>query len=153
VTRRDTAFAVAATTLVIAGLVLGFWQLGGRARQRDLRADAARENDLRDIALRIHNGWSAYARDEDRKLPVTLAENRQVEMMRVRTKDPITGSSYEYTPKTGSQYELCAVFAIDNSEPQRYAGAAGSWAHPKGRYCFPLNAAVVPPPMAAPFPY
>src|SRR5262245_58605570 len=109
--RSDTAFAAAAAALLLTGLVLGFRQLGGRTHQRGLRADATRVNDLGAIAVQIHNEWNS-SRDENQKIPDTLADlNHLKETTRVRTSDPITGTWYEYMPDTGSQYQLCAVFA------------------------------------------
>jgi len=141
--RKDTAFAVAATALVIVGLALGFWRLGGRPRQRDLRADAARVNDLRAIAVAIRSEWRAHTRDQDRKLPAALSDIR-VRLGSARTSDPISGTSYQYMPKTDSQYELCAVFSTDSSEFPSL-GANAQWSHPQGRHCFLLDATTEPP--------
>ena len=137
--RKETAFAVGATALVIAGLVLGFWQLGGRPRQRDLRADDVRLDHFVAIAGAIHNKWTASAVDESRKLPATLEEFRATNNA-IRTADPITGVPYEYIPGAGPQYELCAVFATASTDTNIRRG----WTHPKGRHCFSMNAAVEP---------
>ena len=97
--RKEAAFGIAAGVLVGAALILGYQQLGGRTQQRDLRADAARVNDIRAIAVEIQ--WKTRPQDADRKLPTKLEDLReQLEASHVRTKDPITGTSYEYTPKT-----------------------------------------------------
>jgi hypothetical protein len=134
--RKDTAFAIAATALVVVALVLGFRRLGGRPRQRDLRADELRLNHLSGIGAAIHDGWVKGPRSEDNRLPVTLSDLR-VQLGRTPTSDPITGEAYEYHQKTGSQYELCAVFATEQQPP----AMEPRWAHPKGRHCFPLDAA------------
>jgi hypothetical protein len=62
----------------------------------------------------------------------------------VRTKDPVTGALYEYAPQIGSRYQLCAVFVVDSRELQ-WPEVAPSWGHPRGRYCFSLDAVVKPP--------
>ena len=136
--RRDTAFAAAATALVFAGLVLGFYQLGGRPRQRDLRADEIRVGHLRDIVVQIRDEWRARAGDAERKLPATLAD-MSLRLGDRSIKDPTTGAPYEYTPKSGSQYELCAVFASESSARQPAPGSP--WKHPQGRHCFSFDAA------------
>jgi hypothetical protein len=136
--RRDTAFAVAATGLVVLALVLGFRQLGGRPRQRDLRADEVRVSQLRDIALQMRDEWKSRASATEHKLPATLAD-MSVRLGDRSVKDPITGAPYEYTPKSGPQYELCAVFAADSSAQEPAPGPP--WKHPLGRYCFSFDAA------------
>jgi hypothetical protein len=149
--RKEVAFGIAAGVLVIVALTLGYQQLGGRTRQRDLRADAARVNDMRAIAAEIQ--WKTRPQDADRKLPTKLEDlKEQLEASHVRTKDPITGTPYEYTPKTGSTYELCAVFAAD-SEEQEGIGGQRNWVHPKGRHCFSLDASMSPPPGVPQIPY
>ena len=105
--RKDLGFGIAAGILVIAALILGFRQLGGRARQRDLRADAARVNDLRAIAVAIHQNWMRVP-----QLPTKLTDvGRRSEALDIRIDDPITNAPYEYSPKGNSDYELCATFA------------------------------------------
>jgi hypothetical protein len=136
--RRDRAFAGAATALVVLALVLGFRQLGGRPRQRDLRADAVRVNQLRGIVLQMREEWRAHAGDAARNLPATLADV-SVRLGDRSIADPITHSPYEYAPRSGSQYELCAVFAADSSAQEPAPGPP--WKHPKGRYCFSFDAA------------
>lgn len=136
--RRDAAFTAAATALVVAGLVLGFYQLGGRPRQRDLRADQVRVDHLREIVVEVRNEWSARAGDAERKLPATLAD-MSVRLGDRSIQDPITGAPYEYMPQSGSQYELCAVFAAESSAQQPAPGSP--WKHPQGRHCFSFDAA------------
>lgn len=138
--RKDLAFGIAAGSLVIAALTLGYQQLGGRARQRDLRADAVRVNDLRAIAAAIHDDWMRNA-----QLPANLSSfSRRREAIQLRIADPITSAPYEYFPKSNFEYQLCATFAAA-SEEQDLPGMPRGWIHPKGRYCFAVDAADSPP--------
>ena len=55
--------------------------------------------------------------------------------------DPETGKRYEYRVKSGTQYELCAVFD-EPAEQNRYPSQF--WHHGKGRTCFTLDAKTSP---------
>ena len=50
---RHGVFGVAATVAVATGIAMGFWSLGGPHRQRDLRADERRSEDLHRISVAI----------------------------------------------------------------------------------------------------
>lgn len=146
--RKEAAFGIAAGVLVSAALILGYQQLGGRTRQRDLRADAARVNDLRAIAVALHEEWMRQA-----KLPSKLAEvSQRSEAIELRITDPITSVPYEYAPKTGTSYELCATFVAGSGSEQDWPETSRRWTHAKGRYCFALDASLTPP-MGIPIPY
>jgi hypothetical protein len=140
---RDKAFATAAAVLVLAGVTLGFYELGGRPRQRDLRADEARISDLKSIAGEIHVEWErAQDKKSDWKLPAGLKEITFL-LKDARIVDPITRVPYDYVPQSGSAYELCAVFALDSAAQDLLLTEKG-WSYPKGRYCFALDASKTP---------
>jgi hypothetical protein len=145
--RKETVLGVGATAIVILALILGYRQLGGRARQRDLRADAARVNDLRVLAVAIHEEWM-----KNQKLPGKLADvAERSESIQLRTTDPISKAPYQYAPGTGSRYELCATMAAGRRE-QDWPEMSRAWAHPPGRHCFALDASASPP-LGVPVPY
>jgi hypothetical protein len=124
--------------LVVALLIPGFWFVGAPGRQRALRADQKRLQDIDVVSGRIRNVWNA-----SHKLPERLDQ-----LPEPAPADPVSGAGYEYRVKAGSQYELCAKFAkasLPNDLPQ-----ARIWTHPAGRYCFSLDATSV---QDSPYPY
>ncbi len=133
---RHRVFGLAASVVVVIALAMGFANLGGRKRQRDIRTDEQRSQDLNRIASTV-DLW--YARDK--KLPPDLnALSRYQPGLRVR--DPITNAAYEYKPAGDTQYDLCATFATDISSAEslgQYPVSRFS-THPAGRQCFKLDA-------------
>jgi hypothetical protein len=103
-------------------------------------------NDLRTIAVAVYQ-----TQLEQAQLPVKLADiSRRTEAVEIRIADPITGAPYEYAPKTGSAYELCANF-VTSSREQDWPEVSRAWAHPPGRHCFSLDASN-PPALGVPIP-
>jgi hypothetical protein len=123
-----------ATAAVLVGLALGFIQLGPRGKQRAMRADERRVQDLQSIAQAI------YLRQT---VPASLAELPRSPVASLH--DPVTQAPYEYHPQSGMRYELCASFATDSVDSADSAGYEGfrrdppSWSHTRGRYCFQLD--------------
>jgi hypothetical protein len=135
--RRDLALAVGAAAVVVAVLALGFRLLGPPRNQRAIGADERRVSDLRGIA-------QALQARQTPQLPATLADLTQSPMLHLH--DPLTNTPYEYHPKTGSSYQLCATFetasAEDDSEFQQ---PSPFWRHLKGHQCFELDATKIAP--------
>jgi hypothetical protein len=130
--RRDLALAVGAAVVVVAVLVLGFRVLGPPRDQRAISADERRVSDLRMIAQILQ------ARQKP-QLPATLAELAPGPLLHLR--DPLTNTSYEYHPKTGTSYELCAMFETASAEgDSEFQQPSPFWRHLKGRQCFELDA-------------
>jgi Domain of unknown function (DUF5671) len=132
--RRDALFAGLASIVVIGMIVLGFFYIGPPSTQRTLRADRRRVQDIYQLATAINTAWNSNGH----RLPGRLDE-----LSNVALADPITRSAYEYHAREGSQYQLCAAFAM-SSAPIHAASGSGLWSHPAGRYCFPLDASRVP---------
>jgi hypothetical protein len=130
-TRRDLLMAAAALVAVLVVLALGFHHLGSPADQRAINSDERRIDDLRSIAQWIHF--------RPMPLPATLTESPQSSPASL--KDPVTHVPYEYHPKSGTAYELCATFAAAGTEDEdTYRPRSAFWNHPKGRYCYQLDA-------------
>lgn len=133
----DQGFAIVATFAVICGLGAGFWVLGPPGRQRLIRSDQQRLQDLRSTAERLYR---QAQEEENYKLPKTLTANDL-------ENDPLTNQAYEYERLTQTTYQLCAEFATDSStypfqsQPQNQ----DAWSHPQGRHCFEFNIAEQPP--------
>jgi len=126
-----------ALVVVLVVLAIGFHRLGPRGYQRAFMADERRIEDLRAIAEAVY-----YRRQAP--MPATLAELPQ--SARISLNDPVTNAPYEYHPKSGAAYELCATFATESGAP----GEANRplhdkfWSHSKGRYCYQQDASKMP---------
>ncbi len=145
--------------IVITAVSYSFAILGSPMKQRSLRLDDRRVNDLQTIQYQVINFWQ-----QKEKLPATLSE----------LADPISGWSlpvepefekgktYEYAVKGSLQFELCATFSqpipkgwreysygggippmmpyyekdAAVSYPYPGGGTNESWSHEAGRTCF-----------------
>jgi hypothetical protein len=58
---------------------------------------------------------------------------------KVLRADPLSGKAFAYHVKSGSEYELCATFVMDDRDGAN-VNTADPWLHPKGDYCFQMNA-------------
>jgi hypothetical protein len=127
---RDRLMAVVCSILVIAMVVLGFSQSGPPKAQRELRADSQRVQQLYQLSNRIRNYWSLHSS----QLPTGMEQLSGPTII-----DPIMHTPYEYHPKQGSEYQLCATFAHGSEGPDRPTGP-NEWVHPAGHHCFSLDA-------------
>jgi hypothetical protein len=137
----DRIMAAASSAFVVLIVIFGFLQLGAPRTQRLARADNQRVRELFQLSSAIGNYWSAH----QSQLPPNLGS------LPGRTlADPVSHAPYQFFPGQGSQYQLCATFAL-SSNRQQIAPAPDDWAHPQGHHCFPLDAAIrTPPPMQLP---
>lgn len=126
--RKDLLLAGAALAVVTGVLALGFHSLGGRAKQRDFKADERRIAELQGLARQIREMHA-------HELPDSLAGLGSSSDL----KDPVSKLPYEYHRKSGATYELCATFATDSGEEGGYATGSKFWTHPKGRQCYQLD--------------
>ncbi|MEX2263894.1 MAG: DUF5671 domain-containing protein [Bryobacteraceae bacterium] len=131
-------FAAAASAAVMVALVLGFGRLGPPQAQRQIEADRQRAEDLQTIARNLHALWRAGDRGQT-QLPDTLSGLNE---RGLRTADPITREPYEYRVFEGPEYQLCATFSTAGQGPVRSPRPNRFVAHPLGRHCFQLNAAL-----------
>jgi hypothetical protein len=128
---RDRFMAVISSVAVILLVIAGFLNLGAPKAQREIRADNQRVRQLFSLSNDIRNYWVAH-----RELPAGTDQ-----IPGGSYADPVTNAPYEYHPKQGSQYELCAVFMHKNADQQTDSGP-DAWAHPAGHHCFSLDAAI-----------
>jgi hypothetical protein len=127
--RRDSLFAAASLAAAAAVLAIGFHFLGPRDKQRALE-------DLQSIARLIR---AQHPRDPA-VAPAELPHGPGVNL-----NDPATGARYEYHPKSGTAYELCATFATDSAtdsadEGNGFRAGYSFWSHPAGHHCYQLDA-------------
>jgi hypothetical protein len=134
--RRDRLTGAAALVTVLVVLALGFHRLGPRANQRAIKADQLRLEDLHSIAQQVYF-------QNLRQMPMPDALGELPQSAHVSLHDPVTNAPYEYHPKLGTAYELCANFETDSSAREGWNIQPYSpfWNHAKGRFCYRLDAA------------
>src|SRR5580700_2360085 len=127
---RNRWATIVATAAVVVVLILGFLFLGSPAKQRLLRADLRTIQALAGIAGQINYSWN----HSEKVLPANLDKITGVDK-----KGSLNGKPFIYHPKQNSEYELCATFAVDSRELAD-SNAVDAWLHPKGDYCFQMDA-------------
>jgi hypothetical protein len=127
---RDGRAALVAAIAIVVVIVLGFRLLGGPGTQRLVRSDERTVRTLAELAQKIQQKWRA----SNSQLPPTLDGFSEKEK-----QDPLTHKPFAYHPKSASAYELCATFVTDNRH-QEPGEAEDAWRHPRGDFCFPLDA-------------
>jgi hypothetical protein len=151
------SFGVVAIFLVIFAIVYSFSIMGSPAKQRSLRLDDRRVNDLQSIQYQVINYWQ-----QKEKLPENL-DTLTSPLSGYSLPVPPTfekGEVYEYNVKSKLTFELCATFALPMPQGwQEYGGGVyptafdmkreasvaypypgyginESWDHEAGRTCF-----------------
>jgi type II secretory pathway pseudopilin PulG len=115
--------------VVVTAIVAGLLVSGSPLRQRELRTDQRRVNDL----SRLTSAVSQYYR-ETREVPDTLAQLVNGRMLSSLPRDPISAAPYRYARATRARVSLCAVFARESGE------APGDfWYHAAGEQCFEFD--------------
>ncbi len=138
--------------LVIAAIVTGFIVVGSPTKQRGLRFDQQRINDLSSIqSMLLYNAWQVKG-----ALPTTLDELTDPLSGFTVPVDPETDAPYGYTKVASTTFSLCATFSqpsqdtkgrgefgygyggdIAVSRPSYYPGFEGEqWKHETGLTCF-----------------
>ncbi|MBI2595936.1 hypothetical protein HYW46_04350 [Candidatus Daviesbacteria bacterium] len=140
--------------IMLGAVIYGISESGSPFETRNKKFDAQRISDLSNISYAIESYYQ-----KSNKLPKDLkevTEDSTYSYVSKNTKDPETKADYQYTAGASSDYQLCADFSTDNTkvsdEPRLgqvydYSYTDKKWQHPKGNYCFKLNAnsALVPP--------
>jgi len=134
---RNTWAAIVATIAVVAVVILGFRVLGGPGTQRMVQSDLRTIRTLAELAHQINQKWFSSGK----VLPANLEK-----FPNSAKQDPAAHKSFAYRPKSNSEYELCATFATDSRDLQAQ-NTNDPWAHPKGDYCFQLDASQQVPPV------
>ncbi|MBN2197733.1 hypothetical protein JW698_00835 [Candidatus Wolfebacteria bacterium] len=128
---------------VLAIVVVGFFVSGSPFKQRALRFDRQRIENLQTIQSQIVNFWQ-----QKEKLPDSLSELTDNISGFSAPKDPETGMVYDYEKKSDLSFNLCAKFNYSSDEeylagrkPTYYLLGYGeeNWEHPVGEYCFLRN--------------
>jgi hypothetical protein len=129
---RNVWATIAATVAVAAVVILGFREMGSPGTQRLRQADRRRVQALAEISQQVNNTWQK----DGKTLPKDLEQ-----VAAAKKKDPVSGKAFAYHVKSGSEYEVCATFVMDDRDGAEAGNVGDSWLHPKGDYCFQMNAA------------
>lgn len=135
---RDTWMAGLSTLGVAVMVVVGFTYIGGPGKQRLLRADGRRVQDLYQLSQSVDTFW----RTHENELPNSLAD-----LTPPAAADPLTRAPYTYTLLTSTSYNLCASFSL--ASPPR--SESSPWRHPEGSHCFTFDTAHMPQPPYYPY--
>lgn len=132
---RPLVFVI--VVIVVGSIAYALYLLGSPGQQRDFRLDEQRVSHLVNISDNVDLYWEL-----NEELPGELEEMSGPRFHLNRIHDPETGDPYGYRVLEGAEYELCADFSTDTSEPTREDRPLweGSWDHGKGTTCFPLEA-------------
>jgi len=139
------ALAWVSAVLVFAAVVGGFIIVGSPAKQRSLRFDQQRIEDLSDIQYQVSDYWQTNG-----KLPASLsALDSDLTEEYVAPVDPETMSPYQYSVEGTSTLQLCATFDLNsnattdsgalpiyNSPMIPASGLSNNWSHSAGNVCF-----------------
>ena len=138
--------AIFMVVLTVAAIVTGFILVGSPTKQRNIRFDNQRINDLQGIQWQIVSYWQNKS-----KLPQSTDDiTDSISGYRVPV-DPETGAEYTYTIKNDKSFTLCANFTLETQDVESrgvygnkyaidYAYPTASqdevWTHSKGKVCF-----------------
>lgn len=148
--KLKSAIAYLGLIISLLAIVLGFLVVGSPYKQRILRFDNQRINDLQNIQYQIVNYWQTKG-----KLPLTLDEMKDPIYYSDIAKDPETSIAYEYRTKNNLTFELCSNFGLKSEDNKGRGGYSGGsitypniyislgsensndvWNHNSGRVCF-----------------
>ncbi len=134
---RRFVWGVSAAIVIL--IIYGFIAAGSPFRQRLVRFDAQKVNDLQMIQGQIIYYWQQKGR-----LPETLADLRDTISGFAAPQDPQSGDAYAYTKKNDLDFSLCARFNLESEANSRDSVAKPlgpyeapfSWQHAAGEVCF-----------------
>ncbi len=138
--RRNVA--IAATVVLIASVVIGFFIVGSPTKQRNIRFDETRVQNLQEIQSQIISHWQLKG-----KLPAKLSDLTDSISGYQVPSDPETGVDYDYTKTGNTTFTLCATFKTDGtSQSSSYISKPvavdlpltqeGSWTYKVGKSCY-----------------
>jgi len=125
---------------VLAVIILGLVSIGSPSKQRSVRFDEQRVENLSSIQYAVTD----YYRAND-KLPIDLAILSQGTTYYISSLvDPETKADYEYRVVSTNKYEICATFSAsnitENSSTRANYQVSDLWLHKAGRTCFEREA-------------
>jgi hypothetical protein len=130
---RDRLAAVAACSLIAAGVVSALLLTGSPGHARTKALDDRRAADVALIADALRERYTS-AGDAPVRLPQRLPHDLGVERAdgSDATRDPVSRIRYRYARDTATTYRLCATFALaSDASPRHDVGP-----HPAGPACY-----------------
>ncbi|MBI4159927.1 hypothetical protein HY504_02050 [Candidatus Wolfebacteria bacterium] len=134
----ERIFVWSVITIVIATVVYGFFVAGSPFRQRLVRFDERKVNDLQMIQVQIINFWTQKGR-----LPNSLDDLRDSISGFVPPRDPQSSEAYVYGKAGDLSFRLCATFNRPNLAERAFYKLSApmiawgeNWDHEAGRQCF-----------------
>ena len=144
--KAKSLLSYAGILLVIISIILGFIAVGSPNKQRSIKFDNQRINDLQNIQYQIINYWQQKG-----KLPDTLNDMKDSISGNAIPDDPDNNSAYEYKKKDSNKFELCAVFSLATQDIEgkgkynyrqpyyfgtEFNNSNENWKHIAGKACF-----------------
>ncbi|MDP3962572.1 MAG: DUF5671 domain-containing protein [bacterium] len=132
--------------IVLASIIGGFIITGSPYKQRALRLDNQRVNDLSNIQWQVVNYWQQKG-----ELPANLESLKDPISGQTIPADPENRSQYEYNLNGPMSFEMCATFAEKSQDNRNRGGYSGgymmsypvtdgmtneNWMHEAGHTCF-----------------
>ena len=131
------AFAYTTAALSAAMVIYGFILAGPPTRAHLAHLDQQRLRDLDSVEQKIVTYWQ-----DKGELPATLDQLRDDLDGYSPERDPASGHSYGYSKTGATSFDLCADFALKDSDAARsmirypQMGTSTAWNHEAGHYCF-----------------
>jgi len=138
--RPSRVLLICVSAVVIASVVGGFFVIGSPAKQRLMRMDEKRMQDLSGLQNEVVNYWLAKS-----ALPRSIEELKAGRDGMVLARDPETDKDYEYKKVGDLAYEICADFKLSSleaaggskySQPMYPGDMNWDFAHDAGKKCF-----------------
>jgi len=140
--RAPSIFSSAATVVVVAAVIAGFFAIGTPGEQRLGRLDQQRVVNLTLILAAIQS-----YQNRNKALPESLVMVQRSGWQSLILKDPVSGEPYEYKVRDEVSYDLCANFGTESNDadanmngPSYVPPASPFWHHSRGRQCFTFHA-------------
>lgn len=142
---REKIFVWSVASAVAAIVVAGFFVAGSPFKQRLVRFDVQKANDLQNLQGQVVNYWI-----QKNQLPNILDDLRDSISGFVPPIDPQSGAAYRYNVTGKLSFELCAEFNLPSAAgqiggrvpkvayttPFGYEGTNETWDHNAGSQCF-----------------
>ncbi len=141
-TKTSLIIGIIASFGLVVSIIVGFFIVGSPAKQRDIRFDEQRVNDLQQIQSQVLDYWTRKS-----ALPKTLDDLNDSISGVVAPLDPQTKAAYTYRKTADLTFELCATFNTsgDYRGIPKYSvpvaspigsGVSENWNYKVGETCF-----------------
>lgn len=135
-TKKPKIFAIITLIVVLGSIIGGIFIVGSPAKQRNIRFDETRINNLQQIESQVYSFWTEY-----KKLPVNFVELEQNSPGFKLPKDPQIEKDYDYEINGEKTYRLCAEFKEETPGRGKIKtqNFYYDWGHARGKTCYDLK--------------